>query len=406
MVSIMMKVLGSLFRLLCSLLVLVSAALYVQAPANPDVDTFVGLISAENVTALFTSVNWVSITAAVLVVAAVLRLLPIVWNMAFCASLILVTHFALYLVFGAGVALPESLQNNEAVAEFCNLPQTYQVPALLVALVFALGWLASNAAFRIAFCTLLCYGLWYLCAVLFHMCVGMWAEKPLLDGGQEIVTFLQEHTWVSAALPGVFFLVYTLLMSFFDSFPTSAPMKKEADETAEEPAEKTDMKPAADPTKKAVTAPLGKPTPTRPIGVAKPTVTRPIGKPKPAALKKPATTAAPAAAPVKTEAPAVPAKPVEPTKPEAPAAPAPKAEETPKAEEAPKPEVKAEAKPTETADKPATEAAKAEEKSEPKPADTPEVPAAPAAESKPETPAADKPTETPAEKPADTTKAE
>lgn len=394
MVSIMMKVLGSLFRLLCSLLVLISAALYVQAPGNPDVDTFVGLISTENVTALFTSVNWVSITAAVLVVGAVLRLLPIVWNMAFCASLILVTHFALYLVFGAGVALPESLQNNEAVAEFCNLPQTYQVPALLVAVVFALGWLASNAAFRIAFCTLLCYGLWYLCAVLFHMCVGMWAEKPLLDGGQEIVTFLQEHTWVSAALPGVFFLVYTLLMSFFDSFPASAPKKKETEETEEEPTKKEDMKPAADPTKKAVTAPLGKPTPTRPIGVAKPTVTRPIGKPKPAALKKPATAAAPAAAPAKAEAPVAPAKPVEPAKPEAPAAPAPKAEETPKAEESPKPEVKTEAKPAETADKPAPEAPKAEEK----PAAPDEAPAAPAAETKAE--------ETPAEKPSETPKAE
>lgn len=385
MVSIMMKVLGSLFRLLCSLLVLISAALYVQAPGNPDVDTFVGLISTENVTALFTSVNWVSITAAVLVVGAVLRLLPIVWNMAFCASLILVTHFALYLVFGAGVALPESLQNNEAVLEFCNLPQTYQVPALLVAVVFALGWLASNAAFRIAFCTLLCYGLWYLCAVLFHMCVGMWAEKPLLDGGQEIVTFLQEHTWVSAALPGVFFLVYTLLMSFFDSFPASAPKKKETEETTEEPTEKVDMKPAAEPTKKAVTAPLGKPTPTRPIGVAKPTVTRPIGKPKPAALKKPATAAAPAAAP---------AKPVEPAKPEAPAAPAPKAEETPKEEDTPKPEEKTEVKPAETADKPAPEAPKAEEK----PAAPAEATAAPAAEPKAE--------EKPAEKPADTPKAE
>lgn len=391
MVSIMMKVLGSLFRLLCSLLVLISAALYVQAPGNPDVDTFVGLISTENVTALFTSVNWVSITAAVLVVGAVLRLLPIVWNMAFCASLILVTHFALYLVFGAGVALPESLQNNEAVAEFCNLPQTYQVPALLVAVVFALGWLASNAAFRIAFCTLLCYGLWYLCAVLFHMCVGMWAERPLLDGGQEIVTFLQEHTWVSAALPGVFFLVYTLLMSFFDSFPAYAPKKKETEETAEEPTEKVDMKPAADPTKKAVTAPLGKPSPTRPIGVAKPMATRPIGKPQPAAMKKPATTAAPAAAPAKPEAPVTPAKPVEPAKPEAPAAPAPKAEETPKAEESPKPEVKTESKPAETADKPAPEAPKAEEK----PAAPAETPAAPAAEPKAEEKPAEKPSETP-----------
>lgn len=376
MVSIMMKVLGSLFRLLCSLLVLVAAALYVQAPGNPDMDSFAGLISVENTTALFTSMNWVSITAVVLVVAAILRLLPIAWNMAFCAALIVVTHFALFLIFGAGVALPEALQNNAAVLEFCNMTQTYQVPFLLVAIVFALGWLASNAPFRIAFCTLTCYGLWYLCSVLCYWGVDLWAAHPIFDENKEIITFLQEHAWVSAALPGVFFLVYTLLMAFFDSFPASTPKKKETEETTEEPTEKADMKPAADPTKKAVTAPLGKPTPTRPIGVAKPTVTRPIGKPKPAALKKTVTAAASATAPAKKEAPA---------------APAPKAEETTKAEESPKPEVKEEAKPAETADKPASEAPKAEEK----PAAPAESPAAPAAEPKAEEKPAEKPSETP-----------
>lgn len=384
-----MKFLASLFRLLCSLLVLVVIALYVNAKGNPDVSAFAAQVTGENLLALFTTVNWVSITAVVLVVAALLRLLEIAWNMAFCAALALVIAGSSYMVFGAETALPAALSTNAAVLDFCNLPQTYPVPALIVAGVFALGWLAANAAFRIAFTTILCYALWYGCAVLFHTTAEMAAADPALadkETAQSILTFIQAHPWVTAALPGVFFLVYSLLMAFFDSFPSSAkkknaeePAKKEAEEKKAD-APKAEAKPAAPAAKPTQTRPLpiAKPTQTRPLTVAKPTTTRPL-------TAKPAAPAAkPLAKPVLPPVPKAPSpqpevKPAAETKPEAKAEPAPAVE--PKPEAKVEPASAAESKP-EAKDTPAPEAPKA-----PAAEEAPKAEPAPAAESKPEAPA-------------------
>lgn len=401
-----MKFLASLFRLLCSLLVLVVIALYVNAEGNPDVSAFAAQVTGENLLALFTSVNWVSITAVVLAVAALLRLLEIAWNMAFCAALVLVIAGSSYMVFGAETALPAALSTNAAVLDFCNLPQTYPVPALIVAGVFALGWLAANAAFRIAFNTILCYALWFGCAVLFHATAEMAAADPALadkETAQSILTFIQAHPWVTAALPGVFFLVYSLLMAFFDSFPSSAkkknaeePAKKEAEEKKAD-APKAETKPAAPAAKPTQTRPLpaAKPTQTRPLTVAKPTTTRPL-------TAKPAAPAAkPLAKPVLPPVPKAPSpqpevKPAAETKPEAKTEPAPAAETKPetKTEPAPAAEPKPEAK--------AEPASAAEPKPEAKDAPAPEAPKAPAAAEAPKAetaPAAEPKPEAPAEKP-------
>lgn len=398
-----MKFLASLFRLLCSLLVLVVIALYVNAEGNPDVSAFAAQVTGENLLGLFATVNWVSITAVVLAVAALLRLLEIAWNMAFCAALALVIAGSSYMVFGAETALPAALSTNAAVLDFCNLPQTYPVPALIVAGVFALGWLAANAAFRIAFTTILCYALWYGCAVLFHATAEMAAADPALadkETAQSILTFIQAHPWVTAALPGVFFLVYSLLMAFFDSFPSSA-KKKDAEEPAKKEEEekkadapKAEAKPAAPAAKPTQTRPLpiAKPTQTRPLTVAKPTTTRPLTAKPAAPAAKPL--AKPVLPPVpKAAAPQPEVKPATETKPETKTAPAPAAEPKPeaKADPAPaaesKPEAKAEpasaAEPkTEAKDTPAPEAPKA-----PAAEEAPKAETAPAAESKPEAPA-------------------
>lgn len=349
MLSIM-KVLASLFRLLCSLLLLVAAALYVNCPGNPDINTYAAQLTGENILAIFTSLNWASITAAALVLAALLRLLDIAWNMGFCLSILLVLNAALYFFFGAE-SLPEAIRHNLTVVDFCGLVQSYPVPALIAAAVFALGWLAASAAFRVAFNTLLCYGLWYICAVIFHEMVTMYAAKPLLPGNataDSIVTFLLEYPWVCAALPGTFFLVYALLLSFFDSFP--ATVEKKQEESAEAPTEETKQETPADsgqkknaePAKEAP-KPAAAPRPaTAAAAVAKPTPTRPLLTPRPV-LKK---TAAPAAAtpPAKEPAPAAPktaASPEEPAKAGEPAS-TPKAEETPAAPAAEKADAPAE----------------------------------------------------------------
>lgn len=380
-----MKFLSSLFRLLCSLLLLIAAALYVNCPGNPDINTYAAQITGENVAAVFTSLNWASITAAALVLAALLRLLDIAWNMGFCLSILLVLNAALYFFFGAE-SLPGAIRHNLTVVDFCGLVQSYPVPALIAASVFALGWLAAGAAFRVAFNTLLCYGLWYICAVIFHEMVTMYAAKPLLPGNataDSVVTFLLEYPWVCAALPGTFFLVYALLLSFFDSFPATVEKKKEesAEAPAEEPKQETPAdseqeksaapvkeapKPAAAPRPATAAAAVAKPTPTRPLLTPRPILKKTAA---PAATTSPAKEAAPAAPETtatsqpaaSTEAPEAAAKPESPaaaTENKAPVEqPAPAAEEKPAAEIKPaeEPPAKAEES-TEAEEKPATPA--------------------------------------------------
>lgn len=327
----MLKALGIFVRLLCSLLVLLAVALYLQTGIdNISPEQFADTISAESICPLFTSLNWVSITAAALVVLALLRILDMAWNVAFCLSFVPVLFCGLYAYFGESVALPAPLQGNAYMTEFCTLPQTYPVAALIVVGVFAMGWLAATAAFRIALSALVSFALWYGVTALLYFCiVTRWADTPE-PAQPEMLAMVLANPWMIAALPGAFFLVYAVLVSFFETFLSKK--KKPA-------AKKDDKKPEEKPADTAK-----KDTDAKPATAAKPTPAQPK-----ITLKKPA----PAAAPKKEEAPKAEAKPAEPKKEEAP-----KAEEKPaeaKKEEAPK----AEEKPAETKK---DEAPKAEEK--------------------------------------------
>lgn len=328
-----MKALGILVRLVCSLLVLVAVALYQQAGVcNISPEQFAATVTPESVTALFTSLNWVSITAAALVLLALLRILDMAWNVAFCLSFVPVLFCGLYAAFGESAALPTALHGNAEMLAFCTLPQSYPVPALIMAGIFALGWLASTAAFRIAVTSLVSFGLWYGITYLLHTVIVMhWADTPE-PAQPEILAMVLANPWMMAALPGAFFLVYAVLVSFFETFLSKKkPAAKKAEEKKEDAKEETKKeesaaKPEANP---AAVKPSTSPLP----GVPKATLKKPAAaKPAAKAEEKPAE-------PKKEEAPKAEEKPAEPKKDEAPKAeekPAePKKEEAPKAEEKP-----------------------------------------------------------------------
>lgn len=316
-----MKALGIFIRLLCSLLVLVAVALYLQAGVcNISPEQFAATLTPENITAPFTSLNWVSITAAALVLLALLRILNMVWNVAFCLSLTAVLFCGLYACFGESIALPAPLQGNAYMTELCTLPQAYPVPAIIAVGIFALGWLASTAAFRIAVSTLVSFGLWYgITALLYSVIVTRWADTPE-PAQPEILAMVLANPWMVAALPGAFFLVYAVLVSFFETFlshkkkpAAKTEEKKDTKAPADEAKENTDTQPAAG----AATTPAALPKVT-------------LKKPAPAPKKD----AAPKAEEKKSEAPKTEEKPAEAKK-----------DETPKAEEKPAETKKEEAAP-------------------------------------------------------------
>ena len=373
-----MNVLGSLFRLICSWLILLVLAVYIQSPAHVSPANFVEYFNTDTLLPLVSTLNWVTITAGILLILAVLRIQEIIWNVAYAAAFILFVGFALCSFMDPATALPTAIESNRTVLDFCALPQSYPIPAIIITAIFAMGWLCSTAPFRIMFTCALSVALWYGCTEVFQYMVGMWAKSPN-PTMPELLHAIQSAPWIIAAIPGAFFVVYALLTSFIETFISRR----------EEKRRKKDGKKAAESTvveelegTQAETTSETKPT--------KPTPSNPIKKPAPAA-------AAPKLTVKKAE-----------NKPEE----APKAEKEPKAEEKPAEEVKAESK---TEEKP-TEEVKAEPKVEEKPAEEikaePKVEEKPAEEVKPETKAEEKPAEeakpeTKAEeKPAEEAKAE
>ena len=295
-----MNVLGTLFRLICSWLILLVLAVYLQSSAHISPADFVGHFNTDTLLPLVCTLNWVTITAGILLILAVLRIQEIIWNVAYAAAFILFVGFALCSFMDPVTALPTAIESNRAVLDFCALPQSYPIPAIIITAIFAMGWLCSTAPFRIMFTCTLSVALWYGCTEVFQYMVGMWAKSPN-PTMPELLHAIQSAPWIIAAIPGAFFVVYALLTSFIETFISRR----------EEKRSKKDEKKATEATvveeleeNNAESTPEEKPV--------KPTPSKPTKKPTPAATAPKLTVKQaedkPAEAPKAEEKPAVEAK--------------------------------------------------------------------------------------------------
>lgn len=322
-----MNVLGTLFRLICSWLILLVLALYLQSPAHVSPADFVGVFNTDTLLPLVSTLNWVTITAGILLILALLRIQEIIWNVAYAAAFILFVGFALCSFMDPVTALPTAIESNRTVLDFCALPQSYPVPAIIITAIFAMGWLCSTAPFRIMFTCALSVALWYGCTEVFQYMVGMWAKSPN-PTMPELLHAIQSAPWIIAAIPGAFFIVYALLTSFIETFISRREEKREkskkkaAESTVVEDLEETKAEPAPE-TKPA------KPTPSKPIKMPVPTAVTPKLTVKKAENK-------PAEAPKAEEKPAEEPK----EEPKAEEKPAEESKEEPKSEEKPAEESK------------------------------------------------------------------
>ncbi|MGN0865306.1 MAG: hypothetical protein ACI4P8_04085 [Akkermansia sp.] len=345
-----MKVLGLFFRFICSLIVLLYVALYLKT-GTPVVD--LQTYQADDLHAWLvstcTSPNWVTVTAGIILILTLLRIMNLVWNVAF--NLAVLAFLLLFFCASPGkeaLLLPAGLSANPYVQPLLQLPFEYPAATVIVFLVFILGWIGSNAAIRIAITATVCFGLWYGLTALADCVISPWAQGP--EPASAGVTMALAHPWLPAAILGTFFLIFSVLMSVFETFSFTRRKEKAAAtqaSTQTPPAESA----AATPTEKE---PADKPAQekSKPIVIKKPLI-----QPKPAAAKK---AAEPAPKPAEDK-PAKPAptapKPAE-DKPAEPAPTAPKPAEDKPAEPAPTAPKPAEDKPAEpapTAPKPAEE---------------------------------------------------
>lgn len=360
-----MKVMAILFRVVFSIIVLLALAYYLQVSPTISLNDFYAGFDPNVLVGTLQGINAVTISLVVILLLGILsftRILEAVWNVLFCASILVLLACGTYGMFGPGVALPHAIYNSEAIRQFCETALTYQVPIALTLLIFVAGWICASACVRVAITSVISYALWYGISEFFSYIVHLWSGNAD-PAAPEALNMVLGTPWVIAAVPGAFFLIYALLMSFFETFITNKPAakapeakdekkeEKKAETKPEAPAPKAEEKPVIEPKQK-----------TKPLAAtAEPkqkTLRLATGDTAPKKLKTAATAEAPKAEEKPAGTPETKEKPAETPKAEAPGteekpAEAPKAEEKPA--ELPKPEeTKAEKEPK-TEEKPAEE---------------------------------------------------
>ncbi len=260
-----MKALTLLFRVVFSIIVLLLVTCYTQVTSTVSLTDFCTSLNASAIAEQFTSINAFTITLAVILLLSILsftRLLEAIWNILFCGSIITLLAGGLYALCGPRIALPYVLYNNEAVMQFCSMVGAYQIPVAIVLLIFLAGWLCSAASGRVAITAIVSFGLWYAVTELLTYGIYLWTKAAAPDQPGAL-TMIQESPWILAAVPAAFFLIYALLMAFFETYITTEGKAQKApanDKQPEKPATTQTEAPAS--TVDAQTEPITK---TRPV---------------------------------------------------------------------------------------------------------------------------------------------
>ena len=331
-----MKALAILFRLVFSILVLIAVACYLQVSPTTSLNEFCNSINCSELLDQLCGINYLTVSLALVIlltIFSITRILDAIWNTLFCASILVLIASGLYTLAGPGIALPSALVHNEAVNQFCQSFTAYEIPLAITLLIFIAGWVCASACGRVAITAVISYALWYGVTEFFTYASQLWANNasPALP---EALYIVQGTPWILAAVPGAFFLIYALLMAFFETYIGNGKKKaakkksepapadnKEVKDTESTPKSEKEQKPA-EPVSKTkpvlklpTAAPANKLKPATPVA-EKPATVVEAKKEKPA--EEPKKEEKPVEEPTKEEKPAEEKKP-EGTAPEAPA---------------------------------------------------------------------------------------
>ncbi len=369
-----MKLIGTIFRFLCALLVLLAVFVYIDGSLQVSLLEYIKSFTPEKLMAYANLESAFAIAVGALLLLTFCSGLKLGWNIVYSLATLVFFTEAAVLALGPEMVMPTAIKGLGWEALVGGVACTYPVAALMVTVLCVLGCFCSTAPVRIALRALICCALCYGLAELLSLGVQHWAamQEPVLP---QVLAFAQAYPWVLAALPAIFLVQYCLFMAMFEAF---IPRKKKAVKDAED----TEKKDAATP---AATTP------------AAPKAEKPAARDAKAAGaddKKPASAATVSVTPTKVvvKRPVIHKKsPISPTEEEKKAAKA-EAPAEEKKEEAPKAEAPAEEK---KEDAPKAEAPAEEKKEEAPKAE------APAEEKKEEAPKAEAPAEEKKEEPAE-----
>ncbi len=358
-----MKILATIFRLLCALLVLLAVATYLDGSLQVSITEYLGAFTPEHIQSMLCTQFWIACAAGGLLLLALIRALKLTWNLAYSLATIVFFLEAAFMILGPELAMPSAARGLGWEQMLRDLYLAYPVPALMIPALCILGCFCSSAPVRIALTSLICCALCYGCAELFQYLTQQWQAmpEPFMPQALELV---QTMPWIVAAVPAAFFLQYCLFMALFETF---IPRKKKFAKP-EEVKEETAV-PGADASKAADKKPENTPKVQKPVAAGQGTpvvvVKRPVVHKKSPISSAPAETRA-SDAPVDDKAPA----PKVEEKTEAATEQAPKTAETPAVPEEPREE-------TPSSDTPAADTPKPEEEAKAAADETPTKPAIP-----------------------------
>ncbi len=235
-----------LFRVVFSFIIVLALACYLQVSPTISLSEFCTSITPGHLLGVLQGINAITISLGVILLLGIFsmtRILEAAWNVLFSASMLVLLACGSYGILGPDIALPHAIYHSETIRALCDSAFAYQVPIAIVTLIFAAGWVCASACGRVAITTLISYALWYGVSELFFYSVQLWSNSTN-PAAPEALNMILGTPWVTVAVPGAFFLIYTLLMALFETFITH-PSRKKAKETKEEEKEQS---PAPEPT--------------------------------------------------------------------------------------------------------------------------------------------------------------
>ena len=241
-----MNVLASLFRVVFSIIVLLALACYTQMAPTVTLGNFCTEIDSAQLLATLSGFNAVTVSLVLILLLGICsftRVLEALWNVLFCAAVLMLLCLGLFMFGGSFIAFPLVLAHNDAVKQVCEAAMAYEVPIAITTLIFIAGWLCASACGRVAITAVVSYGLWFGLTAFFTYAVQLWANSAT-PSMPEALNMLQSTPWVIAAVPGAFFLIYALFMAFFETFiqPVSGKAKAKKDEEETKPTQEEEKK--------------------------------------------------------------------------------------------------------------------------------------------------------------------
>ncbi len=234
-----MKILGTFFRFLCALIVLLAVAVYLDGPLQASLVNYFAAFTPEHIQTLAHAESWLAIAAGALLLLTLCCGLKLGWNIVYSLATLAFFAEVAIMTLGPELALPSPIRGLGWESLLRELALNYPVPALMIPSLCILGCLCTSAPVRIAWTSLLSCALCYGCAELLFYGVKLWQgmPEPILPSALELT---EAFPWILAALPAVFFIQYSLFMAMFEAF---IPRKKKKNKDAEK---KDDAGKAAD----------------------------------------------------------------------------------------------------------------------------------------------------------------